>query len=78
MVTEYPLVVLNMFSFLWINVPLIHLYSMFGLSSVYISEALWKFFVDAGGFPKTLQCDFDNRLIGGKAAAFLRSHETRI
>ena len=32
----------------------------------------------AGRFPKTLQCDFDTRLIGGKAAALLRSHGTRI
>ena len=36
------------------------------------------FFIDTGGFPKTLQCDFDTQLIGGKAAALLRSHGTRI
>ena len=44
-------------------------YSMQG-----VCEALWKFFIDAEGFPKTIQCDFDLRLIGGKAAALLRSH----
>ena len=53
-------------------------YGMHGSSGADVSEALWKFFIDAGGFPKTLQCDFDNRIIGGKAAALLRSHGTRI
>ena len=51
---------------------------MYGFSGADVCEALWKFFVDAGGFPKTLQCDFDTRLIGSKATALLRSHGTRI
>jgi len=51
---------------------------MNGSSGDDVCEALWKFFIDAGGFLKTLQCDFDTRLIGGKAAALLRSHGTRI
>ena len=33
-----------------------------------------NFFIDASGFPKTIQLDFYMRLIGGKAAALLRSH----
>ena len=53
-------------------------YGMHGSSGADVCEALWKFFIDAGGFPKTLQCDFDMQLIGGKAAALLCSHSTRI
>ena len=53
-------------------------YGMHGSSGADVSEALWKFFIDAGGFPRTLQCDFDNRIIGGKAAALLRSHGVNI
>ena len=52
-------------------------YGMHGLSGADVCETLWKFFIKAGGFPKTLQCDFDTRLVGGKAAALLRSHGTR-
>ena len=51
---------------------------MHGSSGANVCEALWKYFIDAGGFPKTLQTDFDTRLIGGKAATLLRSHWTRI
>ena len=53
-------------------------YGMQGSSGGDVCEALWKFFIDAGGFPKILQCDFDPRLIGGRAAALLRSHGTRL
>ena len=53
-------------------------YRMHGSSGADVSEVLWKFFIDAGGFPKTLQCDFDSRIIGGKAAALLCSHGTWI
>ena len=34
-------------------------YGMHGSSGADVCEALWKFFIDAGGFPKTLQTDFD-------------------
>ena len=47
---------------------------MQGTSGADIIEVLWKFFINAGGFPQTIQCDFDLRFIGGKAAALLRSH----
>ena len=47
---------------------------MNGSSGANVTKALWKFFIDAGGFPRTIQCNFDMRLIGGKAAALLRSH----
>ena len=36
------------------------------------------FLIDAGSFPEIIQCNFDPRLIGGKAAALLRTHETRV
>ena len=43
-----------------------------------ICEAIWIFFIDAGGFPETLQCNYDTRLFGGKASALLHSHRTCI
>ena len=51
---------------------------MYGSSGADVCEALWKFFIDTGCFPKTLQMDFDTRLIGGKAAALLHLYSTRI
>ena len=53
-------------------------YGMHGASGADVAEALWKFFIDAGGFPETIQCDFDPKLIGGKAIALLRSHGCRV
>ena len=47
------------------------LYCMKGSSGADITEALWKFFIDTGGFPKMIQCDFDPRFIDGKAPALL-------
>ena len=47
---------------------------MHGTSGADVVEALWKFFIDAGGFPRTIQCNFDPRFIGGKAISLLRSH----
>ena len=51
---------------------------MQGASRADVCEALWEFFIDAGGFPKTIQYDFDPRLIGGKAVALLCSHGTQV
>ena len=34
------------------------------------------FFFDVDGFPETIRCYFDPRLIGGKATALLRTHGT--
>ena len=53
-------------------------YGMHGFLDADVCEALLKFFIDSGGFPKTLQCNFDIQLIGGKATALLRSFGTRI
>ena len=49
-------------------------YGMHGTSGADVVEALWKFFINAGGFPRTIQCDFDPRFIGGKAISLLWSH----
>ena len=54
------------------------IYGMQGSSGADVCEALWKFFIDTGGFLKTIQCDFDPRLINGKVAALLRSHGPRV
>ena len=54
------------------------LYGMHSLSGIDITEALWKYFINAGGFPCTIQCNFDTRFVGGTAAALLRSHGTAI
>ena len=51
---------------------------MHGVSGADVCEVLWKFFIDAGVIPQTLQCDFDTHLIGRKAAALLHLHKTTI
>jgi hypothetical protein len=43
-----------------------------------ISDALWKFFIDAGGFPRRIQCDFDPKFMGGKVRKLLNSHAIRL
>ena len=47
------------------------IYGMPGASGADVCEALWKFFIDAGGFAKTILCNFDPHLIGRKGAALL-------
>ena len=47
---------------------------MSGTSGMDVQEALWKFFCDAGGFPRKIQCDFDPRFLGGAAKAPLQAH----
>ena len=39
-------------------------YGMQGASGADVCEALWKFFIDVVGFPKTIYCGFDPGLIG--------------
>jgi hypothetical protein len=39
-----------------------------------ISDALWRFLVDARGFPRWIQCDFDPKFMGGKVRKLLNSH----
>ena len=49
-------------------------FGMHGTSGADVVEALWKFFIDAGGFPRTIQCNFDSQFIGGKVVSLLLSH----
>jgi hypothetical protein len=37
-----------------------------------IIDALWSFFIDAGGIPQKLRCDFDSSFVKGKVYSFLR------
>ena len=70
-----PIVIINTFLFLLINIPPIFLYGMHGCSSAAVCKALWKFFIDIDGFPCTIQCDFDHWLIGGKSALTVLAFE---
>jgi hypothetical protein len=42
-------------------------YGLANLSGDTIIDALWRFFVNAGGFPRRLHCDFDRRFLAGSA-----------
>jgi hypothetical protein len=53
-------------------------YGLSDLSGDCIVDALWRFFVDAGGFPKRFRCDFDRRFLHGKVGRLLRSHGVKI
>ena len=54
------------------------IYGMHGTSKEDIMSMLWRFFIDAGGFPKRIQCDFDLRFLGGKVTRLLASHGVHI
>ena len=49
-------------------------YGMLCTSGADIVEALWKFFIDTGGLPCTIQCDLDSHFIGRKEISLLQSH----
>jgi hypothetical protein len=49
-------------------------YSLTDLSGDTIVDALWRFFVDAGGFPRRLRCDFNRLFLAGSGGRLLRSH----
>ena len=53
-------------------------YGLSDLSGDSIADALWRFFVDAGGFPTRFRCDFDRRFLQGKVGRLLRSHGVKI
>ena len=54
------------------------LYRMQGSSGADVCKALCKLFIDAGGFPKKIQCDFDPRLIGGNRCTSSNSRHSRL
>lgn len=37
-----------------------------------VMDALWSFFIDAGGLPSRIRCNFDASFVKGKVYAFLR------
>jgi hypothetical protein len=37
-----------------------------------IINALWSFFIDAGGIPTRIHCNFDSSFVKGKVCSFLR------
>jgi hypothetical protein len=53
-------------------------YGLKDMNGSTIADALWRFFIDAGGFPKKIQCDFDPKFMGGKVRRLLNSHAIRL
>ena len=53
-------------------------YGLANTSSTSIVDALWRFFIDAGGFPKRVRCDFDKRLIQGDVGRLLKANGVKI
>ena len=52
---------------------LVFCYGLRHLSSGdHLQDAFWRFLVDAGGVPRTLQCDFNSRFLGGGLSRFFR------
>jgi hypothetical protein len=43
-----------------------------------IIDALWSFFIDAGGIPKRICCNFDSSFVKGQVYAFLRRKGIRV
>jgi hypothetical protein len=39
-----------------------------------LCDALWRFFIDADGFSRQIQSDFDPKFVGGHVARLLRTH----
>jgi transposase InsO family protein len=53
-------------------------YGLSDLTGDSITDALWQYFVDAGGFPHRLRCDFDRRFRHGLVSQLLCAHGVRI
>jgi hypothetical protein len=43
-----------------------------------VIDARWCFFVDAGGVPKRIRCDFDSSFVKGKTYKFLTTHKIKV
>jgi hypothetical protein len=41
-------------------------------------DALWSFFIDTGGIPTRIRCDFDASFVKGKVTAFLKQHRIKV
>jgi len=55
-----------------------HACGLNGLSGVEIQDCLFRFAVDCGGWPETIQCDCDSRFLGGAVRRLLHSKGVRI
>jgi hypothetical protein len=53
-------------------------YGLPNTSGTSIVDALWRFFIDAGGFPKRVRCDFDKRLVQGDVGRLLKANGVTI
>ena len=61
-----------------LSTKLTWVYGLTDLKGSTITDAFWLYEINAGGFPKRLQTDFDKRLICGDVARLLRSHGVTI
>jgi hypothetical protein len=43
-----------------------------------VIDALWCFFVDSGGLPTCIRCDFDSSFVKGKVDKFLKLHRIQV
>ena len=53
-------------------------YGLKDLASTSFIAAFWRFFVDSGGIPRILQCDFDQKFLGGPTNKLLTSKGIRV
>jgi hypothetical protein len=53
-------------------------YGLPGMGGNSLCDALWRFFIDAGGFPHQIQSNFDLKFVGGHVARLLRTHFIRL
>jgi hypothetical protein len=53
-------------------------YGLKNKSAESVIDALWCFFVDAGGMPTRIRCDFDSSFVKGKVNTFLKLHRISI
>jgi hypothetical protein len=53
-------------------------YGLNGITGLDVQDALWRYFIDAGGLPECIQCDYDPRFLGGVVRRLLHSKGIRI
>jgi hypothetical protein len=53
-------------------------YGLKSKSGQAIVDALWCFFIDAGGIPARLRCDFDPSFVHGEVETFLQRQNIKI
>jgi hypothetical protein len=41
-------------------------------------NAFWSFFIDTGGMPSRIRCDFDASFVKGKVSTFLKQHNIKV